>query len=245
MSYQFIATQHQDGIATITIQRPKQLNALNQLTIEELNDAILKADQDPEVRCLLLTGSGDKAFVAGADIKEFADFTAEEGQHLSTDGQYLLFDLLDGLSTPSIAAVNGFARIIKAMETFSANLFDNCNSSLLKTLLRGSSAAKASSLGASAGTAGASVPDFSSLLETLRDIKARQNSSASSSDDPELAQVSSQKETTQLLQLPDVKKYAHQASQYVLGKTPKAKYKLDQMQRRTSSRTQEMSSQSV
>lgn len=109
MSYQFIATQHQDGIATITIQRPKQLNALNTLTIEELNDAILKADQDPEVRCLLLTGSGDKAFVAGADIKEFADFTVEEGQHLSTDGQYLLFDLLDGLSTPSIAAVNGFA----------------------------------------------------------------------------------------------------------------------------------------
>ena len=83
------------------------------------------------------------------------------------------------------AAVNGFARIIKAMETFSANMFDNCNSSLLKTLLRGSSAAKASSDGASAGTAGASVPDFSSLLEILRDIKARQNSSASSSDDPE------------------------------------------------------------
>ena len=92
------------------------------------------------------------------------------------------------------AAVNGFARIIKAMETFSANMFDNCNSSLLKTLLRGSSAAKASSDGASAGTAGASVPDFSSLLEILRDIKARQNSSASSSDDPELAQVSSQKD---------------------------------------------------
>ena len=109
MAYQYITAFHKEGLATITILRPKQLNALNKLTIEELNDAILKADNDSSVRCILLTGSGDKAFVAGADIKEFADFNQQEGQHLATDGQYMLFDLLAHLSTPSIAAINGFA----------------------------------------------------------------------------------------------------------------------------------------
>lgn len=109
MSYQLILSEHNNGLATITINRPQQLNALNKETIEELNDAILKADRDSSVRCILITGSGTKAFVAGADIKEFAHFSAEEGTHLATDGQYLLFDLLDNLSTPSIAAINGFA----------------------------------------------------------------------------------------------------------------------------------------
>jgi enoyl-CoA hydratase len=109
MSYQFIISEYQEGLATITINRPQQLNALNKTTIEELNDAILKADRDSGIRCILITGSGTKAFVAGADIKEFAHFNAQEGTHLATDGQYLLFDLLDHLSTPSIAAINGFA----------------------------------------------------------------------------------------------------------------------------------------
>ncbi|MEE3037794.1 MAG: enoyl-CoA hydratase-related protein [Bacteroidota bacterium] len=109
MAYQYITSDHSEWLATITIQRPQQLNALNKLTIEELNDAIIKADQDPSVRCIIITGSGYKAFVAGADIKEFADFNAQEGQHLATDGQYMLFDLLAYLSTPSIAAINGFA----------------------------------------------------------------------------------------------------------------------------------------
>jgi|TARA_B100000497_G_scaffold125148_1_gene161069 enoyl-CoA hydratase len=109
MAYQYILSEHKAGVAYITINRPNQLNALNKITIEELNDAILKADRDTEVRCILLTGSGTKAFVAGADIKEFADFNAQEGANLARDGQYLLFDLLDHLSTPSIAAINGFA----------------------------------------------------------------------------------------------------------------------------------------
>ncbi|MGC6471049.1 MAG: enoyl-CoA hydratase/isomerase family protein [Flavobacteriales bacterium] len=109
MAYQYITTDHSQWLTTITINRPKQLNALNKITIEELNDAIIKADQNPAVRCILLTGSGQKAFVAGADIKEFADFNQQEGQDLATDGQYMLFDLLAYLSTPSIAAINGFA----------------------------------------------------------------------------------------------------------------------------------------
>lgn len=109
MAYQYILSEHKDGVAHITINRPQQLNALNKITIEELNDAIIKADRNVALKCILLTGSGTKAFVAGADIKEFADFNVEEGANLARDGQYLLFDLLDNLSTPSIAAVNGFA----------------------------------------------------------------------------------------------------------------------------------------
>jgi len=109
MAYQYILSEHKAAVAYITINRPNQLNALNKITIEELNDAIIKADRDSNVKCILLSGSGTKAFVAGADIKEFADFSSEEGANLARDGQYLLFDLLDNLSTPSIAAVNGFA----------------------------------------------------------------------------------------------------------------------------------------
>lgn len=109
MAYHYILSEHRDGVAYLTINRPDQLNALNKATIEELNQAIIQADADTSVQCILLTGSGTKAFVAGADIKEFAHFNTQEGAQLATDGQRLLFDLLDNLSTPSIAAINGFA----------------------------------------------------------------------------------------------------------------------------------------
>ena len=109
MSYQNILLEARSGVAHITINRPKQLNALNKETIIELNDAINKADQNRAVKCLILTGADNKAFVAGADIKEFAHFNEEEGANLAKDGQYMLFSLLENLSTPSIAAVNGFA----------------------------------------------------------------------------------------------------------------------------------------
>ena len=109
MDYHYILCEHRDGVAYLTVNRPNQLNALNKATIEELNHAIIQADIDTSVQCILLTGSGTKAFVAGADIKEFAHFNVQEGSQLATDGQHLLFDLLDNLSTPSIAAINGFA----------------------------------------------------------------------------------------------------------------------------------------
>ena len=109
MSYQNILSEAKEGVAYITINRPKQLNALNSETIEELNDAILKADRDAAVKCMILTGADTKAFVAGADIKEFIHFSEEEGANLARDGQYLLFNLLESCNTPSIAAVNGFA----------------------------------------------------------------------------------------------------------------------------------------
>ena len=109
MSYQNIISTTQNFICTILINRPKQLNALNKATIEELNDAFIKADKSEQVRCIILSGQGTKSFVAGADIKEFAHFNSEEGANLARDGQYLLFNLVEQLSTPVIAAINGFA----------------------------------------------------------------------------------------------------------------------------------------
>jgi enoyl-CoA hydratase len=109
MSYENILNENKDGICYITINRPKQLNALNGATILELNKAITKADNDNSIRCIILTGSEAKAFVAGADIKEFAAFNKKEGEILASKGQELLFDLLENAATPSIAAINGFA----------------------------------------------------------------------------------------------------------------------------------------
>ena len=96
-------------IAEITINRPKQLNALNKETITELHEALKAADEDAGIGVIILTGSGEKAFVAGADIKEFADFSIAQGGELAQNGQKILFDFIENLSTPVIAAVNGFA----------------------------------------------------------------------------------------------------------------------------------------
>lgn len=94
---------------TITINRPEQLNALNRATIAELDQALIEAEADKSVRVLIITGSGPKAFVAGADIKEFAHFSVAEGKALAADGQKQLFDHVEHLGKPVIAAVNGFA----------------------------------------------------------------------------------------------------------------------------------------
>lgn len=98
-----------NGIQTITINRPKKLNALNKETIGELSKALIEAKNNDKVRVIILTGSGEKAFVAGADIAEFASFSVEEGKELSRSGHQSLFDLVENLSKPVIAAVNGFA----------------------------------------------------------------------------------------------------------------------------------------
>jgi len=109
MIYENILSENKDGICYLTINRPKQLNALNAATILELNKAILSADSDSAVRCIILRGMDNKSFVAGADIKEFAGFDISEGESLARKGQELLFDLLENIGTPSIAAINGFA----------------------------------------------------------------------------------------------------------------------------------------
>ena len=109
MNYKNILIKNKERVCYITINRPKQLNALNSTTISELNYAINQAEKDKLIRCIILTGSGIKAFVAGADIKEFSGFNKNEGEDLARIGQELLFDLLENASTPSIAAINGFA----------------------------------------------------------------------------------------------------------------------------------------
>ena len=109
MSYSNILVSESNGILTITINRPSKLNALNKETINELHDAFEEAESDVSCKVIVVTGSGEKAFVAGADISEFADFDVEQGGELARKGQELLFDFVENLSTPVIAAVNGFA----------------------------------------------------------------------------------------------------------------------------------------
>ena len=109
MNYENILIESENNIATITINRPLKLNALNISTIQELHDAFKKFDGNPDVRVIIITGSGEKAFVAGADISEFAHFSVEEGAQLAEKGQSKLFDFVENLKTPVIAAVNGFA----------------------------------------------------------------------------------------------------------------------------------------
>ena len=109
MNFENILVTISNGLATITINRPKKLNALNKITIEELHTAFEALEDDSDVKTIIITGSGEKAFVAGADISEFAHFSVKEGAELARKGQESLFDFVENLSTPVIAAVNGFA----------------------------------------------------------------------------------------------------------------------------------------
>lgn len=109
MTYENIIVSTHNGISTIAINRPSKLNALNTKTIQELQGAFEACGQDQSVRVILITGSGDKAFVAGADIKEFADYSVVEGTDLAATGQHQLFDRIENFSKPVIAAINGFA----------------------------------------------------------------------------------------------------------------------------------------
>lgn len=109
MKYDNILLENKDGITTITINRPTKLNALNKATIHELHLAFNEAREDSQCKVILLTGSGEKAFVAGADISEFADFSIEEGEKLAADGQTQLFDYVANFPKPVIALINGFA----------------------------------------------------------------------------------------------------------------------------------------
>ncbi len=108
MAYENILYEKREGIGWITFNRPKVLNALNGKTIAELDDAISNAREDSEVRALILTGAGEKAFVAGADIGELSRSTPVDGRETSLRGQ-TVFRKLETLGKPSIAAINGFA----------------------------------------------------------------------------------------------------------------------------------------
>ena len=101
--------ENTNGVQIITINRPKQLNALNKETIEELHLALTEAVNDAAVKVIVLTGSGEKSFVAGADIKELANLGVEEGKQLAKKNHETLFDFVENLRKPVIAAINGFA----------------------------------------------------------------------------------------------------------------------------------------
>lgn len=108
MAYENLLYEVKDQIATITFNRPKVLNALNRKTVEELGDALNRACEDSAVRVLILTGAGEKSFVAGADINELAQRTPVDGKDFSLFGQEI-FHRLETMGKPSIAAINGFA----------------------------------------------------------------------------------------------------------------------------------------
>ena len=107
MDYQNILCAVENGIATITINRPKALNALNLDTVTELKDAIEKIAVDKAVKVVVITGAGEKSFVAGADIKEMATKTPAEGREWGQFGQNV-FTEIENMPQPVIAAINGF-----------------------------------------------------------------------------------------------------------------------------------------
>jgi enoyl-CoA hydratase len=109
MAYQNLISEIKENILYVTINREKALNALNKDTLAELADVIAFAGKTDEVRGVILTGAGEKAFVAGADIKEFSDYSGKQGEDLAKRGHDLVFNAIENSSKPFIAAINGFA----------------------------------------------------------------------------------------------------------------------------------------
>ncbi len=108
MAYENILFEVENGIATLTFNRPKVLNALTFQTLKEVGQAISTVEDDEDIRALVLTGAGDRAFVAGADINELQNLNPVSAKKFAVEGQKVLFDLED-LPIPVIACVNGFA----------------------------------------------------------------------------------------------------------------------------------------
>lgn len=108
MPYKTILTSLENNIFTITINRPDKLNALNKAVMDDLADAVDEIYNTKDIKSAIITGAGNKAFVAGADISEFLGLTREEGMDLSHKGQYI-FAKIEHAPKPIIAAVNGFA----------------------------------------------------------------------------------------------------------------------------------------
>lgn len=108
LSFANLRYEKKNQLAVITVARPKVLNALNSLTLQELSQAFYAVRDDEDVRVAILTGEGEKAFVAGADISELANLGAVEGGAFAARGQ-AVFSLIESCGKPVIAAVNGFA----------------------------------------------------------------------------------------------------------------------------------------
>jgi enoyl-CoA hydratase len=108
MAYETLLFEEQDGVATLTFNRPKVLNAMSPRTFEELDEAVARVERDRNVRALVLTGAGDKAFIAGADIAVMAEMGPVEARRFAETAHAIL-DRLERLPIPTIAAVNGYA----------------------------------------------------------------------------------------------------------------------------------------
>jgi len=108
MDYENIRLEFEGAVALLIVDRPQALNALNRQTLNEMMQALRAVAENPQVRSLIVTGSGEKAFVAGADISEMAQFSPQQAGEFSGLGQHVLGQL-ESLSVPTLAAVNGFA----------------------------------------------------------------------------------------------------------------------------------------
>lgn len=108
MGYENLKVEVTGGVATVTVDRPKALNALNSQTLKDIAAVAEELRANPSVRAMILTGGGEKAFVAGADISEMAGFTSEQGRAFSEVG-HRAFAALESLPFPTVAAINGFA----------------------------------------------------------------------------------------------------------------------------------------
>lgn len=106
--YTNILTEKRSSIFVITVNRPDKLNALNYQTIAEIGQAVKEGEKDASVRAMIITGAGNKAFVAGADISEFSSYSIEEAKKLSAHGHHV-FGSIETCTKPVLAAVNGFA----------------------------------------------------------------------------------------------------------------------------------------
>ena len=108
MPFENLLISRDGGVATVTVNRPKVLNALNTQTLDELRRAVLELKHDEAVRVVILTGAGEKSFIAGADINELATQTPITGREHAVRGQHV-FDLIEHMGKPVIAAINGYA----------------------------------------------------------------------------------------------------------------------------------------
>lgn len=109
MDYQNLIIEISEKTAIVTLNRPQSLNALNKELLGEISSFLDQAISNDQIRVIILTGSGEKSFVAGADIKEFSDFNGAQGEDLARNGQEKVFDKIENFPKPIIAAINGFA----------------------------------------------------------------------------------------------------------------------------------------